>query len=193
MSEMIKNPRIMKRAQKEVREVYNKEGNVDESKLHELKYLQAIIKETLRLHPSVPLLIPRESREECEIKGYRIPAKCRVLVNGWAIGRDPEYWIEPEKFNPDRFLESQIDFKGNWFEFIPFGGGRRICPGISFAWANIQLLLAQFLFHFDWKLPGQIDPEELDMSESMGMTVKRKEELYLIPFPFSSSCLKSVD
>ncbi|KAI5660808.1 hypothetical protein M9H77_20131 [Catharanthus roseus] len=183
MCEMIKNPTVMKKAQEEVRKVFNEEGNVDETKLHQLKYLQAVIKETLRLHPPVPLLLPRECREQCKIKGYTIPSKSRVIVNAWAIGRDPNYWIEPEKFNPDRFLESKVDFKGNSFEYLPFGGGRRICPGITFALANIELPLAQLLFHFDW----QSNTEKLNMKESRGVTVRREDDLYLTPVNFSSS------
>ncbi|KAI5660806.1 hypothetical protein M9H77_20129 [Catharanthus roseus] len=191
MCEMIKNPTIMKKAQEEVRKVYNEEGNVNETKLHQLKYLKAVIKETLRLHPPVPLLLPRECREQCEIKGYTIPSKSRVIVNAWAIGRDPNYWIEPENFNPERFLESEVDFKGNSFEYLPFGGGRRICPGITFALANIELPLAQLLFHFDWKLASdETNIDKLDMTESRGVTVRREDDLCLIPFPYSASSLK---
>uniref|UniRef100_A0A5B6Z6V9 Uncharacterized protein n=1 Tax=Davidia involucrata TaxID=16924 RepID=A0A5B6Z6V9_DAVIN len=184
MSEMLKNPRVMKRAQSEVREVFGKNGNVDETGLHELKYLKSVIKETLRLHPSAPLLLPRECSEQCEINGYEIPAKTRVIVNAWAIGRDPRYWTEAERFQPERFLSSPIDFKGTDFEYIPFGAGRRICPGILFAVANIELPLAQLLYHFDWKLPGGLKEEELDMNETFGLTIRRKQDLYLIPVPY---------
>ncbi|CDP14744.1 unnamed protein product [Coffea canephora] len=189
ISEMIKNPEIMKRAQQEVRNFYNDKGNVDESRLHELKYLHAIIKETLRLHPSAPLLLPRECGQECKINGYDIPAKAQIIVNAWAIGRDSNYWSEAEKFNPSRFLDSEIDYKGNNFEYIPFGAGRRICPGISFSQAVIELVLAQLLFHFDWKLPGDLKPEEFDMAEKLGRTIRPQNDLLLIPIPYSASCL----
>ncbi|XP_027181815.1 tabersonine 16-hydroxylase 2-like [Coffea eugenioides] len=142
IGEIIKNPEIMKRAQYEVTSIYNDKGNVDESRLHELKYL----------HASAPLLLPRECGQQCKINGYDIPAKADIIVNAWAIGRDPKYWIEAEKFNPSRFLDSEIDYKGNNFEYIPFGAGRRICPGASFSQAVVYLVLAQLLFHFDWKL-----------------------------------------
>ena len=112
MSEMIRKPQIMKREQDEVRSLFDGQGNVDESRLHELKYLDAIIKEILRLHPSAPLLVPRECGEQCEINGYQIPAKARLFVNAWAIGRDPKYWIEAEKFNPSRFLILELISKG---------------------------------------------------------------------------------
>ncbi|KAL3509419.1 hypothetical protein ACH5RR_028820 [Cinchona calisaya] len=190
MSELIKNPRVMKRAQDEVRSNFDERGNVEESRVQEIKYLQAVIKETLRLHPSAPLLVPRECSEKCEINGYDIPAKATIIVNAWAIGRDPKYWREAEKFNPERFLNSEIDFKGNDFEYIPFGGGRRICPGISFALPNIELPLAQLLFHFDWKLPGELKQEELDMTENFGVTVRRKDRLYLVPILYRHSLFK---
>ncbi|CDP17724.1 unnamed protein product [Coffea canephora] len=189
ISEMVKNPEIINRAQCEVRSLYNGKGNVDESRLHELKYLHAIIKETLRLHPNAPLLLPRECTEECRINGYDIPAKAQVIVNAWALGRDPLYWSEAEKFNPSRFLDSKLDYKSNNFEYIPFGAGRRICPGISFSQAVVQLALAQLLFHFDWKLPGDLKPEELDMADNLGVTIRRKNDLHLIPIPYLGSCL----
>nr|AXK92566.1 rankinidine/humantenine-11-hydroxylase 1 [Gelsemium sempervirens] len=190
ISEMIRNPGVLKRAQDEVRQVFDGKGNVDESGLHELQYLQAAIKETMRLHPALPLLLQRECRESCEIDGYEIPVKTRVIINAWAIGRDPMHWNEPEKFNPDRFLGSQIDFRGKDFSYIPFGAGRRMCPGITFALPNVQLPLAQLLFHFDWELPGGLELEKLDMTENFGLAVGRKHDLDLVPTPYSGSSLK---
>ncbi|KAK8997353.1 hypothetical protein V6N11_020833 [Hibiscus sabdariffa] len=184
MSEMLRNPRILEKAQAEVRRVYDRKGYVDESDLHELKYLKLITKETLRLHPSAPLLLPRENSERCEINGYEIPAKTKVIVNAWAIGRDPNYWNEAETFNPERFIDSSIDYKGASFEYIPFGAGRRICPGISFGMAAVELSLAQLLYHFDWKLPNGMKNEDLDMDEVFGVTVRRKRDLCLIPIPY---------
>ncbi|TKY57382.1 steroid 17alpha-monooxygenase or 17alpha-hydroxyprogesterone aldolase [Spatholobus suberectus] len=133
MSELVKNPRVMEKVQIEVRRVFDGKGYVDETSIHELKYLRSVVKETLRLHPPAPLLLPRECSERCEINGYEIPAKSKVIVNAWAIGRDPNYWIEAEKFYPERFLDSSVDYKGAEFELIPFGAGRRICPGINLA------------------------------------------------------------
>jgi len=181
MSELVRNPRVMEKAQEEVRRVYGNKGYVDETELHQLTYLKSIIKETLRLHPSVPLLVPRENRERCQINGYEIPSKSRVIINAWAIGRNPEYWTEAESFKPERFLNNSIDFRGTDFEFIPFGAGRRICPGITFAIPNVELPLAQLLYHFDWKLPNEMKNDELDMTESEGITLRRKNDLYLIP------------
>ena len=162
MAEMIKNPSVMKKAQDEVRQVFSRKGSVDETGISEMKYLKCVVKETLRLHPSVPLLLPRESREKCEINGYEIPARTRIIVNAWAMGRDPRYWTEPESFMPERFLDSSIDFKGTNFEYIPFGAGRRICPAMLFGLINVEVPLATLLYHFDWKLPNGMKNEELD-------------------------------
>jgi cytochrome P450 len=181
MSQIIKNPKIMEEAQAEIRRVFDKKGNVDETELHQLIYLKSIIKETLRLHPTVPLLLPRECRERCRINGYDIPAKTRVAINVWAIGRDQKYWVEAESFKPERFINNPIDFKGTDFEYLPFGAGRRMCPGITFGLPNIELPLAQLLYHFDWKLPNKIKNEDLDMTESFGITLRRKNDLCMIP------------
>ncbi|XP_039055772.1 premnaspirodiene oxygenase-like [Hibiscus syriacus] len=186
MSEMIKNPRIMEKAQAEVRQVYERTGNVNESNLHELKYLKLVIKETLRLHPPVPLLLPRESMERCEINGYEIPAKTKVIVNAWAIGRDSNYRDEAERFNPERFIDSSVDYKGTNFEFIPFGVGRRKCPGITYSLVVVEFSLAKLLYHFDWKLLNGIKNEDLDMSEALGVTVRRKRYLCLVPIPYNA-------
>ncbi|KAF4346763.1 hypothetical protein G4B88_003636 [Cannabis sativa] len=173
MAEMIRNRRVMKKAQEEVRQVFNKKGKVDEAGISDLKYLKSVVKETLRLHPSAPLLLPRES------------------INAWAIGRDPKYWTEPESFMPERFVDSNIDFKGNNFEYIPFGAGRRICPGISYGVLNIELPLAFLLYHFDWKLPYGLKHEDLDMTELFGVSVRRKDHLSVIPIAYDDLKINS--
>nr|UXF47976.1 cytochrome P450 CYP726-2 [Euphorbia poissonii] len=180
MAELMRNPWVMEKAQEEVRRVCRGRGTVDEEGLNELKYLKLVIKETLRLHPPLAL-IPRECRKKSELNGYIIHPKTRVLINAWAIGRNPQLWEDPEKFYPERFLDSAVDFKGNNFEFLPFGAGKRICPGITMATANIELIIAQMLYHFDWKLPSGSKAESVDMSESFGLAVKRKMDLILIP------------
>ncbi|XP_058782208.1 cytochrome P450 71D10-like [Vicia villosa] len=190
MSELIRNPTVMKKAQTEVRSVFDAKGYVDEANIQELKYLKLVIKETLRLHGPVPLLLPKECSERCEINGYEIPAKTKVIVNAYAIGMDPNYWNEPTKFYPERFVDSEVDYKGVDFQFIPFGAGRRMCPGITFGVVNVEILLANLLFHFDWKMVDGKKGEELDMTESYGLTLKKKHDLYLIPIMYHSS-LKS--
>ncbi|KAL3742657.1 hypothetical protein ACJRO7_018038 [Eucalyptus globulus] len=182
MSELLKNPQAMTKAQAEVRMALKGKDRVQESDLEDLKYLKSVIKETLRLHPPVPL-VPREARKACKIRGYDIPVKSRVLIHAGAFGRDPNHWEDPEKFVPERFLESSVDFIGTHHHFVPFGFGRRVCPGIAFAVANIELLLALLLYHFDWALPNGQTPEELDMTEVFAATVTRKSDLYAVATP----------
>ncbi|WCJ37132.1 cytochrome P450 family 71 subfamily B polypeptide 2 [Euphorbia peplus] len=184
MSELMKNPKVMEKAQAEIRLKYNARGKVDEADLYELKYLSLVIKESLRLHPVVPLLVPRECTKSCVIDGYDIPVKSRIMVNAWAMGRDPNYWDDPEEFKPERFVDSSIDFRGNNFEYLPFGAGRRSCPGMLFGLANVNLPLARLLYHFDWKLPDGINSENLDMTEEVGVTAARKVNLCIIPTPY---------
>lgn len=140
MTELARHPRIMKKTQDEVRRIVGNKGKVEEDDLPQLHYLKAVIKETLRLHPPVPLLVPRESMEKCILDNYEIPAKTRILINTYAIGRDPETWDKPLEYNPERFVGTEIDIKGQDFELLPFGGGRRGCPGYTFALATIELV-----------------------------------------------------
>ncbi|XP_040376927.1 zealexin A1 synthase-like [Oryza brachyantha] len=181
MSELMKNPTAMLKAQAELRDTLQGKQIVTEDDLAGLKYLKLIIKETLRLHPVVPLLVPRECRETCKVMGYDIPIGTTILVNVWAIGRDPKYWKDAETFRPERFEEVNVNFKGTDFEYIPFGAGRRICPGMGSAEANMELALASLLYHFDWELPGGISLTKMDMVEEMGATARRKNDLYLVP------------
>jgi len=181
MAEIIRDPRVMKKAQDEVREVFNMKGRIDGSSMKELIYLKSIVKETLRLHPPSPLLLPRKCGQTCEINGYHVPVESKVIVNAWAIGRDPNYWTEADRFYPERFIDKSIDYKGTNFEYIPFGAGRRICPGSTFGLVNVEMALAFLLYHFDWKLPKGMKNEDLDLTEQFGATVRRKEDLYLIP------------
>ncbi|OIT27493.1 cytochrome p450 71d7 [Nicotiana attenuata] len=187
MTEMMRNPRVFAKAQAEIRDLFKGKETFDEDEIEELKYLKQVVKETLRLHPPLPLLVPRECREKTNINGYTIPLKTRVMVNVWAIGRDPKYWEDAEEFKPERFEQSSMDFMGNNFEYLPFGAGRRMCPGISFGLINVHLPLAKLLYHFDWKLPDGIKPEDLDMTEYSAITAARKSELYLIATPYHPS------
>ncbi|KAL7138877.1 hypothetical protein ABFS83_09G012200 [Erythranthe nasuta] len=172
MTELLRNPTIMKKLQHEVRQVVkDKNGIITENDLEKMHYLKSVIKETLRLHTPIPLLVPRVARKDVKVMGYDISAGTMVMTNGWAIGRDPASWNEPEKFDPDRFLDSRVDYQGLDFELIPFGAGRRGCPGISFAMATNAFLLANLLREFDWALPD--DVEDLDMSEGPGVVMHK--------------------
>jgi cytochrome P450 len=183
MAELMRNPAAMSKAQAEVRGVYTGQTKVTEDRLGELPYLQLVIKETLRLHVPGPLLIPRECQEHCRVLSYDVPKSTMVLVNAWAISRNPDYWEDPETFDPERFVGDARDFRGNDFEFTPFGAGRRIGPGMAFGLANIELGLASLLFHFDWSLPEGVVPSEMDMTETMGITATRKADLLLSAAP----------
>ncbi|KAL2346970.1 hypothetical protein Fmac_000970 [Flemingia macrophylla] len=178
------NPQVMEKAQKEVRSILGERRVVGESDLHKLEYMRGIIKEIFRLHPAAPMLVPRESMENVVIEGYGIPAKTRFFVNAWAIGRDPESWENPNTFKPERFLGSDIDYRGQDFELIPFGAGRRGCPGITFASAVVELALAQLLYSFDWKLPPGIAPEDLDLTKVLGISMQRRENLHVVATPY---------
>ncbi|XP_022857347.1 premnaspirodiene oxygenase-like [Olea europaea var. sylvestris] len=180
MVELIRNPRVMAKAQAEVRESFKGHEIIDDTDLQKLKYLKMVIKETLRMHTLVPL-VPRASRKDSEINGYFIPANAKVLVNAWEMCRDPKYWTNAESFKPERFENNGMDFTGNGhFEYTPFGSGSRMCPGTTFAIAGVELLLAQLLYNFNWKLPEGINADNLEMTEKSGITASRKEKLYVI-------------
>ncbi|XP_010911333.3 cytochrome P450 71A1 [Elaeis guineensis] len=183
MAELIRNSQAMEKLQDEVRGIVSGKDLVREEDLSELSYLKAVIKEVLRLHPPAPLLLPRESMDDCHIEGYEIPRRIRVIVNGWAICRDPKVWEAPEEFRPERFMGNQIDFKGNDFQFIPFGSGRRICPGMNFAISTVELALANLIQCFDWELPHGMAKEDLDMDEAPGLTNPMKKRLHLVAKP----------
>ena len=146
--------------------------------------MRMVIKEVLRLHPPNPMLVPRESREGCEIMGYHIPKGTKIHVNAFAISRDPRYWYNPEAFNPERFENSNVDFKGTNFEFTPFGAGRRQCPAILFGTSAVEIALANLLYHFEWVLPDGENSHLLNMSETFGMGVRKKVELHLRATPY---------
>ncbi|MED6162451.1 hypothetical protein PIB30_070571 [Stylosanthes scabra] len=130
MSELTRSPRAMKKAQAEIQHALRGKQTIQEADVSELPYLKAVIKETMRLHPPLPLLLPRQARQDCTINGYHIPINTRVIVNAYAFGRDPDYWYDAETFLPERFEDNPMDFKGTNFEYIPFGAGRRMCPGL---------------------------------------------------------------
>ncbi|KAI3690285.1 hypothetical protein L2E82_48265 [Cichorium intybus] len=186
MTEMMRHPNVMEKAQKEVREVFKGKNKISESDLRDLVYLNFVVKETLRLHPSLPLLLPRECREQCQIDGYDIPVKMKVIVNAFACAVDPEYWDDAESFKPERFEKSSIDFTGTNFEFVPFGSGRRMCPGIGFGVISIKFALAQMLYYFNWNLPSELSPNNIDMTETDGGVAIKKVPLMVMPTLYNS-------
>ncbi|CAO2828070.1 unnamed protein product [Amaranthus hypochondriacus] len=180
MTELIKNPTSMKKAQDELRNGIKDKDCIQNSDLIELDYFKAVVKETLRLHTATPLLVVHENIQKSIIQGFDILPNTLVYVNAWSIMRDPESWTDPEKFMPERFLKSSIDFKGNNFELIPFGAGRRICPGLLLGLANLELALANLLFFFDWDLPYDLKEEDIDTDILPGITMHKKNPLCLL-------------
>ena len=170
----------MKKMQEELEKVVGLNRMVEESDLNNLKYLEMVIKETFRMHPPIPL-IPRESIQDCMVNGYHIPNKSRLVINAWAIGRDARTWLDPDEFIPERFVDEQVDMKGKDFKLIPFGYGRRGCPGTQLALTTVRLVVAQLVHCFDWELPNGMMQAELDMTEEFGLTCPRAQNLVLIP------------
>nr|AIL49062.1 cytochrome P450 monooxygenase [Nothapodytes nimmoniana] len=181
MSELIRHPQIMKKLQHEVRVILKGKTLITEEDLEKMQYLKSVLKETLRFHPPIPLLVPRKTRQDVKVMGYDIAAGTMVMTNAWAIGRDPLLWNEPEEFMPERFLDSTIDYKGHDFQLIPFGAGRRACPGIAFGMAINELVLANLVHKFNWELPNGSRGQDLDMTESPGSTIHRRVPLLAVP------------
>ncbi|XP_047320834.1 cytochrome P450 76T24-like [Impatiens glandulifera] len=191
MTELFRNPDKLKKTQAELREFAGEEMIIEESDISKLPYLQSVVKETLRLHHPTPFLIPHKAEAEFEIDVdekylFRVAKDAQILVNVWAIGRDPKVWEDPLVFMPERFLESEIDFKGRDFRFIPFGYGRRSCPGMVLGDKMVHLLLTSLLLSFDWKLEKGINPQDIDLDEKFGITMKKAIPLKAIPISIKS-------
>ncbi|KAM7516168.1 hypothetical protein LguiA_005751 [Lonicera macranthoides] len=183
MTELMRSPQDLKRVQQELADIVGLDRRVEETDFEKLTYLKCCLKETLRLHPPIPLLL-HETAEEAIIAGYRIPAKSRVMINAWAIGRDKGAWEDPEEFKPSRFLKDGVpDFKGSNFEFIPFGSGRRSCPGMQLGLYALEISVAHLLHCFNWELPDGMKPSELDMSDVFGLTAPKASRLVAVPSP----------
>ncbi|CAM8976267.1 unnamed protein product [Rhodiola kirilowii] len=180
LAELINNPSTMEKARNEIDSVVGKSRLVEESDIPNLPYIQAIVKETLRLHPTGPLII-RESNEKCVIGGCDIPAKTRLFINSWAIGRDARHWVEPLEFKPERFIGEGVkkfDIRGQHFELLPFGSGKRMCPGTSLAMQVVQTALADLVQCFDWEVGKG---GKVSMDEGSGLTLPRAHPLICVP------------
>ncbi|XP_037415690.1 4-hydroxyphenylacetaldehyde oxime monooxygenase-like [Triticum dicoccoides] len=181
MAELIRKPHLLKKVQKEIRDVVGSNERVRLNDMPKMGYLKMVVKETLRLHPPATMLLPREAMRDIQIGGYDVPAKTRIYVNAWAIGRDPMSWPDdPEEFKPDRFEASEIDFKGANFELIPFGAGRRMCPALSMSVATVEFTLANLLCCFEWALP---DGTMVSVEEQGKVIPLLKTPLVLVPTP----------
>ncbi|XVE48621.1 hypothetical protein DITRI_Ditri01bG0016200 [Diplodiscus trichospermus] len=188
LSLLLNNRHVLRKAQDELDIHVGRDRQVEESDITNLVYLQAIIKETLRLYPAGPLSVPREAMGDCTVAGFHIPAGTRLLVNLWKLQRDPSIWHKPNDFMPERFLSDHVnlDVRGQKFELIPFGAGRRICPGITFALQFQHLALARLLHGFEW---GTVSDKAVDMSESPGMTIPKATPLEVTLTPRLPSML----
>ena len=184
MAELLRNPDAMRRAQEELAQVVGLNNSVEEPHLSQLTYLNAVIKETLRLHTPFPLLVPRFPSQTTTLGGYKVPKSTTIFINAWAIHRKPDVWEEHLKFKPERFLgvEGKFAYSGNNFNFIPFGSGRRMCAGLPLAEKMVPYVLASFLHSFEWKLPNS-SGKLLDLSDKFGLVTKKLEPLVAIPTP----------
>nr|GMC75847.1 cytochrome P450 CYP82D47-like [Ipomoea batatas] len=188
LSLLLNNGDAMKRAQEEIDAQVGKGGWVEDSDVDNLPYLQAIVKETLRLYPPAPVLVPHEAMQDCNVGGYHIPRGTRLYVNAWKLHRDPRVWCDPEKFVPERFLttHAKVDASGRHFEFVPFSSGRRSCPGIAYTLQVTHLTLARLLQGFNFSIESG---SEVDMTETPGTTMHKAAPLEVFVAPRLPSLL----
>ncbi|KAH7536713.1 hypothetical protein FEM48_Zijuj03G0015500 [Ziziphus jujuba var. spinosa] len=181
ISELMRSPDELKKVQQELTDIVGLDRRLEEADFEKLTYLRCVIKEALRLHPPIPLL-PHETSDDSEVGGFFIPKKSRVMINVWAIGRDDDFWDEAERFKPSRFLKHGVsDFKGSNFEYIPFGSGRRSCPGMQLGLFTVEMAVGHLLHCFRWELPQGMEPSELDMNDTFGLTAPRASRLVAVP------------
>ncbi|RID46987.1 hypothetical protein BRARA_I03621 [Brassica rapa] len=195
MTELSRHPRVIKKLQEEIRTTLgpNKE-KITEEDLEKAEYLKLVIEETFRLHkpffkkkktfrlhPPAPLSLPRLTMSDIKIQGYNIPKNTMIQINTYAIGRDPKYWTKPDEFIPERFVDNPIEYKGKHFELLPFGAGRRICPGMGTGITIVELGLLNLLYFFDWSLPEGMTIKDIDMEEDGAFVIAKKVPLELVP------------
>ncbi|XP_024971584.1 cytochrome P450 71A1-like [Cynara cardunculus var. scolymus] len=183
ITELLRKPEIFEKATEELDRVIGRDRWIKEKDISDLPYIKAIAKEAMRLHPVAPLLTLRRTRGDCTVAGYDIPKDTRVIVSAWTIGRDPRLWDNPLEFCPERFIENEIDVKGTNFKFLPFGAGRRMCPGYSLGIKTVESSLANLLHGFKWKLPGQMTRLDIDIEERYGLSTPKKNPLVTVAHP----------
>jgi cytochrome P450 len=179
MSSLLNHPEALEKAKLEIDEKIGQERLIDEPDIANLPYLQNIVSETFRLYPAAPLLVPRSPTEDIKVGGYDVPRGTMVMVNAWAIHRDPELWNEPEKFKPERFNGGEGGGRGeDVHKLMPFGNGRRSCPGAGLGQKIVTLALGSLIQCFDWQ---KVNGEAIDMTETPGMAMRKK-------IPLSALC-----
>nr|P37122.1 RecName: Full=Cytochrome P450 76A2; AltName: Full=CYPLXXVIA2; AltName: Full=Cytochrome P-450EG7 [Solanum melongena]CAA50648.1 P450 hydroxylase [Solanum melongena] len=181
LTELLRHPEAMAKVKTEISQAIEPNRKFEDSDIENLPYMQAVLKESLRLHPPLPFLIPRETIQDTKFMGYDVPKDTQVLVNAWAIGRDPECWDDPMSFKPERFLGSKIDVKGQHYGLIPFGAGRRMCVGLPLGHRMMHFALGSLLREFEWELPDGVSPKSINMDGSMGVTARKRDSLKVIP------------
>ncbi|KAL2898053.1 Cytochrome P450 98A2 [Bienertia sinuspersici] len=189
IAELIKNPRIQKKAQNEMDLVIGSDRIMTEWDFSNLPYLRCIAKEALRLHPPTPFLFPHKAKAHVKIGDYDIPKGSNVHVNIWAIARDPTAWKSPLEFRPERFMEEDVDMKGHDFRLLPFGAGRRVCPGAQFGLNLVTSMLGHLLHHFNWTPADGLMAEDIDMGEKMGLLAQMQTPLHTIVTTRLPNCL----
>ncbi|KAK1435352.1 hypothetical protein QVD17_01113 [Tagetes erecta] len=183
MAELIKNPRVQQKAQEELDSVIGSERVLTELDFPNLPYLRCIAKEALRLHPPTPLMLPHKASANVKVGGYDIPKGSNVHVNVWALARDPATWKNPLEFRPERFLEEDVDMKGHDYRLLPFGAGRRVCPGAKLGINLMTSMLGHLLHHFSWAPANGLSPEEIDLSENPGLVTYMQTPLQAVATP----------
>ncbi|XP_068667806.1 xanthotoxin 5-hydroxylase CYP82C4-like [Aristolochia californica] len=180
---LVKNRRVLEKAHAELDLQVGRDRLVEASDISKLVYLQSIIKETFQLYPPGPLLAPHRAMEDCQVGGFHVPAGTSVMINAWKIHRDPRVFLNPLEFRPERFLEENMDMDvmGQQFMLIPFGFGRRGCPGANMALRIVHMALARVLQAFDWTLPSGCS--QVDMNEGTGIALGRENPLELLITP----------
>ncbi|EOA25259.1 hypothetical protein CARUB_v10018574mg [Capsella rubella] len=182
MTELSRHPRVMTKLQEEIRATLgpNKE-KITEEDLDKVEYLKMVIEEAFRLHPPAPLLLPRLTMSDIKIQGYNIPKNTMIQINTYTIGRDPKTWTKPDEFIPERFVDNPIEYKGQHFELLPFGAGRRICPGMATGITIVELGLLSLLYFFDWSYPKGMTAKDIDIEEDGALVIAKKVSLELVP------------
>ncbi|KAG5406802.1 hypothetical protein IGI04_012921 [Brassica rapa subsp. trilocularis] len=183
LTELVRHPECVKKLRDEICSVSAHNSYVNEDDVEKMNYLNAIVKETLRLHPPLSIIVPRLLSEDVRLRGYDIAAGTQVMINAWAIQRDKATWgPDAEKFKPERHLNSSLDFQGQDYKFIPFGSGRRLCPGIRLALVLVEVTVANLVKRFDWRVQvGPYGVDKLDLAEAAGIEACRKYPLIVFP------------
>lgn len=183
MAEMVRNPRVQQKIQEEIDRVVGTDRVMTEADIPNLPYLQCVTKECFRMHPPTPLMLPHKANADVKIGGYDVPKGATVNVNAWAIGRDPTLWKNPLEFRPERFEEEDIDMKGTDFRLIPFGSGRRICPGAQLAINLVSSSLGHMIHGFTWTPPAGVKVEDIDMLEQPGTVTYMRTPIEAVATP----------